>query len=188
MLNGYTHTGSVKTGSSASGHELVAHLPAHVVKHTQHIAGPTYCRPSWPTWSGMPSGSPVCIPEAYFDVSTTLTSDAYWPSVGLPKGGASLVVNTAATIVRVARAMELVYRITARVKPDTDFTLSPWLSASAVLIASQTFAAFTSAGLTWASLNMLYSSHARVPAAVEDVISVVTNGSPRIHRWSVGRR
>lgn len=98
-----------------------------------------------------------------------------WPNVGNMSRVPSLVANTACPSVRVARAMELAYAGVIRVKPASDFPLSPWLSTSVVVVASQTFAAYASVGLSWPSLNS-YLLKPQIGPAIAELVSSLTNG------------
>ncbi|KAH7941255.1 hypothetical protein HPB49_011350 [Dermacentor silvarum] len=71
--------------------------------------------------------------------------------------------------------MELAYAGVIRVKPASDFPLSPWLSTSVVVVASQTFAAYASVGLSWPSLNS-YLLKPQIGPAIAELVSSLTNG------------
>ncbi|KAL3175419.1 hypothetical protein MRX96_040172 [Rhipicephalus microplus] len=67
----------------------------------------------------------------------------------------SLVVSTAHTTFRIGRALGLIKGEEMLYFPRSELALSVWLSGSAVVIASHTYTAALSLGLTWASVNGL---------------------------------
>lgn len=85
----------------------------------------------------------------------------------------SVPCASACVEVRMGRALELIGGATVGVVPRKNGTLTPWLSANAVLLASATTTAYLSKGLTWASVNGLMNVSSDFQQHIEQYVPLV---------------